>query len=128
LQKSFRSQWSKPLSRVLVLDDEPLIAMMLSDWLGELGHEAVGPAEDAETALALCERGAIDAAILDLSLGTGNSHAVADALAAHGVPFAFATGHGNAPDGPHASVPVLGKPFDFEAVKAMVSRLTGKVT
>jgi CheY-like chemotaxis protein len=112
------------MSRVLVLDDEPLIAMMLEDWLAELGHETVGPARTIPAALALVEEQPLHAAILDLSINGDLSYAVADALAARRVPFAFATGHGAAQlKPPHHKAPVLGKPFDFEAVKAVLGQL-----
>lgn len=113
------------MSRVLVLDDEPLIAMMLEDWLAELGHETVGPARTIAAALALVAEQAPNLAILDLSINGEASYAVADALAAMGVPFVFATGHGAAQlQAPHGGAPIIGKPFDFDAVKAMLAKLT----
>jgi CheY-like chemotaxis protein len=111
------------MSRVLVLDDEPLIAMMLEDWLAELGHAVVGPAHNLPAAAKLVEAGGIDAAFLDLNIGSGNSYAVAEALAAQSVPFAFITGHGGAVQAAFADAPVLAKPFDFEAVKRAIAKL-----
>ncbi len=112
------------MSRVLVLDDEPLIAMMLEDWLTELGHETLGPARTIAAALEFVENGAPEAAILDLSINGEASYAVAEKLAARGIPFAFATGHGAARlQAPYNTAPVLGKPFDFDAVNALVARL-----
>ena len=112
------------MSRVLVLDDEPLIAMMLEDWLSELGHETIGPARTIAAALEFVQNGALDAAILDLSINGERSYAVADALLTLRVPFAFATGHGTAQlQAPYDVAPMLGKPFDFAAVKAIVAKL-----
>jgi len=111
------------MSRILVLDDEPLIAMMLEDWLIELGHQVVGPAHTVANALELTEREAIEAAFLDLNLGAGISYAVADALTAKTVPFAFMTGHGGAVQANYADAPVLAKPFDFEALKRTLGTL-----
>ncbi|MEJ0014010.1 MAG: response regulator [Bauldia sp.] len=114
------------MSRVLVLDDEPLIAMMLEDWLAELGHQTLGPARTIAAALELVENGAPEAAILDLSINGEMSYAVAERLAVRGIPFAFATGHGAARlQAPYDAVPMLGKPFDFAGVKAIVAKLTG---
>lgn len=114
------------MSRVLVLDDEPLIAMMLEDWLSELGHETIGPARTIAAAMEFVQNAAPEAAILDLSIGNERSYAVADALMTAGVPFAFATGHGSAQlQAPYDGAPMLGKPFDFEAVKVVVAKLTG---
>jgi DNA-binding NtrC family response regulator len=115
------------MSRVLVLDDEPLIAMMVEDWLAELGHETVGPARTVAAAIALIEQGGLDAAILDLSVDGEPSYAVAAILAARSVPFAFATGHGTGRlAAPYDSVPMLGKPFDLDGVRAIVARLVGE--
>jgi len=113
------------MSRVLVLDDEPLIAMMIEDWLTELGHTVAGPAHNLASAMQLVEAGGIDAAFLDLTLGDGNSYGVAEALGAQSVPFAFMTGHGGAVQAGFVDAPVLAKPFDFEAVRRTMARLTG---
>ncbi|HVY18751.1 MAG TPA: response regulator [Bauldia sp.] len=114
------------MSRVLVLEDEPLIAMMLEDWLLEIGHEPVGPAATIASALELVQQRSPEVAILDLSINGQTSYVVADLLVERGVPFAFATGHGTAQlSAPHDGAPVLGKPYDFESVKAMMVRLLG---
>ena len=80
--------------RVLVVEDEYLIAIELKRWLQEAGVEVIGPVPDAEQALDLIEdEGAPDAAVLDVNLGVGETvYPVADRLAALGVPFLFATG------------------------------------
>src|SRR5665213_1531012 len=108
------------MPRILLLDDEPLIAMMMADWLTELGCETVGPADTVATALQLIEETGVDGAILDVSLGDGSSFAVAQALRRRGIPFAFATGHGadKLADG-FADTLLLPKPFDFAAVKGV---------
>jgi len=105
------------MSRVLVVEDDPLIAMMLADWLGELDHVVVGPAMTADQALALLDP-APDAAVLDVTLGAGDSCSVAAVLQDRGIPFAFASGHGNAglPAG-FTGVPMLAKPFDFDSIE-----------
>jgi CheY-like chemotaxis protein len=56
------------MARILIVEDEPLIAMMLAEWLVELGHEALGPAETVGDALRLIEETAPSAAILDINL------------------------------------------------------------
>lgn len=81
--------------RVLVLEDEPLISMSLVDALEEAGCVVVGPAYSASQAFDLIANQGIDAAVLDVNLGSGATSApVADALVKLGVPFVFATGHG----------------------------------
>ncbi len=61
------------MARVLVLDDEPLIALLLRDWLEELGHETIGPANTVQSALELIGNEPVEAALLDLSVGGDTS-------------------------------------------------------
>ena len=112
------------MARVLVLEDEPLIAMMMEDWLRELGHQPIGPVESVAEALLLVESIQLDAALLDLVVAGETSHRVADRLRADQVPFAFVTGHGSV-QGPEASrnTPILAKPFDFAAFSEAVAGL-----
>lgn len=113
------------MHRILIVDDEPLIAAMLVDWVQELGCVAVGPATSQGEAHILIQQESPDAAILDVSLGSGDSFALATACREKSVPFAFATGHGrSALPAEFADAPVLGKPFDFQAVKELIEQLT----
>lgn len=110
--------------RLLVLEDELLIAVMVKGWLTELGCETVGPVHTVPAALALIEDGPLDGAILDVTIGGENSFPVADALRHKGIAFALATGR--APDGLPAAyedAPLLAKPYDFAAVRGVVTRL-----
>ena len=83
--------------RILVVEDEMMIAMLVEDMLAELGCSVVGPAHALEAALNLArtEQG-IDAALLDVNLGGQPVFAVADALREKGVPAIFSTGYGDA--------------------------------
>lgn len=112
------------MARVLVVDDEALIAMMLSDLLAEYGHETVGPAYSESQALALVDSTKIDAAILDVTLGDHDCFAVAHALDARGIPFAFATGHGvHAMPDAFREQKTVSKPFDFDMVRRLINDL-----
>jgi two-component SAPR family response regulator len=113
------------MPRILVLEDDVIISLMMEDWLSDLACETVGPANSVAMALELIRSATPDAAILDLSLGTENtSGAVADVLLEKNVPFAFASGYGaSALPARHRSTPVLQKPFVFEDVKRIVDRL-----
>jgi DNA-binding response OmpR family regulator len=76
--------------RILVMEDDGLLAMHISDTLDELGQIVVGPARTVEDALAIMENERIDMALLDVNLGNGEtSYPVADILSRQGVPFAF---------------------------------------
>ena len=111
--------------RILIVEDEPLIAMMLEDFLDALDKQVAGIADSVSAALDLVAGGGIDGAILDVNLRGGEqSWAVADALAAAGVPFLLATGGG---DGSivaaHKGRPVLPKPFTMDGVERALAAL-----
>jgi CheY-like chemotaxis protein len=115
------------MARVLVLEDEPMISMMLQDWLTELNFETVGPAYCVKDALAFIETTCPDAAILDLFVGGDTSYAVAKALRARRLPFAFATGYGDK-GGIVAAFQdeiIVTKPFDFADIKGVLAKLLG---
>ncbi len=113
------------LRRILVVDDEPLIAMILEDWLIELGCEVVGPAHSVDAALSLLDGRKVDGAFLDVTLGTGDSYLVAEALQQRSVPVIFATGHGaESIDSRFKDAGTLSKPFDFAAVQSAISTFT----
>ncbi|WP_207456351.1 response regulator [Azospirillum sp. SYSU D00513] len=106
---------------LLVVEDEPLVAMSIEDTLEEMGVRIVGPAGSVSKALGLVESGGFDAALLDVNLRGERVDAVADRLAAGGIPFVFTTGHGadGLPEN-HRGRPVLPKPFtDSDLVRAL---------
>lgn len=116
-----------PLSgrRVLVIEDEMLVAMLLEDMLADLGCRVVGPAARVDQALALIESaGSLDAAVLDVNLNGQKSYSVADSLVARSLPFAFATGYGPASlmNGYHR-FPLLQKPFKLSQLKDVLLQL-----
>ena len=101
-------------ARVLIVEDDPLVANYLEELLGIEGCIVLGPASRVDEALSLIERERPGAAVLDLNLNGERTIAVAEALAARLVPFVIVTGYGadNVPDErvlQHA--PRLGKPF-----------------
>jgi CheY-like chemotaxis protein len=115
--------------RVLAVEDEALVALLIEDGLHDAGAEVVGPAASVGEALRLIETAAADgglnAAVLDISLAGETVGPVADRLAALGVPFLFATGYGEGCDtGGHAAAPVLHKPFDLHKLVVAVETLT----
>jgi CheY-like chemotaxis protein len=80
--------------RVLIVEDEMLVAMNIEDMLLDLGHEVAGLASRLTPALALAAEAEIDAAVLDVNLAGEQSFPVADLLDKRGIPFLFATGYG----------------------------------
>ena len=111
------------MTRILVIEDEPLIAFLLVDWLRELGYEPTGPASTVAKALDLIVSSTPHAAIVDVSLNGESCHPVAEALRERDIPFVFATGHAEALGAPYAGTPILPKPFDFQAVKEALAGL-----
>jgi CheY-like chemotaxis protein len=111
------------MANILVVDDEPIIAMTMSDWLADLGHNVLGPAADCASAAAFAEQD-LDAAILDVSLGTQTTTGIARRLVERGVPFAVASGHdAQTMDPAFASGLPMPKPFGFEAFRRVVERM-----
>lgn len=98
--------------RVLVVEDEAVIVMLLEDMLMALGYEVVSVAARVDEAMQAVERDGFDLAILDLNLDGQPTFPVAARLAERGRPFIFATGYGRSGvTGPFEDVPVLQKPF-----------------
>lgn len=112
--------------RVLVVEDEPLIAMLLEDMLLDMGASVAGVADTVAAALeqVAAADGSLDAAVLDMNLRGRPVDPVADLLAERGVPFVFASGYGaDAASGRHSAVPVLAKPFRREALEVALRSL-----
>ena len=115
---------NEPLS-VLIVEDEPLIAMMLEDFIDALGHKVAGTADNVASALARVGDTPFDMAILDVHLRGGEpSWPVADALADRGTAFVVATGGLiDPPPTRHAGVPTLPKPFTMDRVESALEAL-----
>jgi PAS domain S-box-containing protein len=104
--------------RVLVVEDEALVATMLREQLAALGYSVLGPAASVAAALALIQEQHPDVAVLDLNLGGELAYPAADLLAARGVPFVFITGYDGATvERRYAGVPVLAKPLDPQLLR-----------
>ena len=90
-----------PTFRVFVVEDEPLIAMVVEDSIELLGYEVIGPFAQHDEALAIATAGGFDCAILDVNIRGGNSYDVADVLLSRGCPFVMATGYSDWSIPPH---------------------------
>ena len=97
--------------RILVVEDEALIAVMVEDMLVEMGGEVVGPAATIDDALALSREEMLDAAVLDVNVRGRRIDPVAEALMARGVPVLFATGYGEVRLASGAPATVIDKPY-----------------
>jgi len=109
---------------VLVVEDEMLILMMIEDMLSDLGCANVITAGSVDQALGRMDAHMPDVAMLDSNLGGNSSAPIADALAARGVPFFFATGQeSGGTSHAHPDRPVLKKPFNFEDLEGCFRRV-----
>lgn len=115
--------------RTLIVEDESLLVMVLEDLLPELGYTVAATADTVDAALLALDTREIDLAILDVNLGGTESFPVADALAARGIPFLFATGYGamGLPEC-YADTLVLQKPYGQRDLEAALATLPVRQT
>ena len=113
--------------RVLIVEDEALVAMLLEDMLEDMGCKLVGSASTVAQALETARAAEIDVAILDMNLGGKPVLPVAEVLASRGKPFIFATGYGES-GVPEAwrDRPTLQKPFSMNDVEAALKTAVAK--
>ena len=114
--------------RILIVEDETLIAMMVEDFLVDLGWNVVGVAGSLDQAVAMVRDADIDAALLDVNLSGQRSYAAADILRERGIPFVFASGYGEASlEARFQEVPTLNKPLQPDDLNdALLQAMTGR--
>jgi CheY-like chemotaxis protein len=113
--------------RVLVVEDEPMIRMLVEDMLADLGHTVAGQAGAIDEAVTLAKQADFDVALLDVNLNNQPITPVVEVLVARGVPFVFASGYGQrgVPEAYRAS-PTLQKPFQADALAQAIDAATAK--
>lgn len=111
-------------TRVMIVEDESMLMMLLEDLLPEMGYEVAATAGTVDDALAALDAADIGLAVVDVNLGGVESFPVADALSARGIPFLFTTGYGalGLPDR-YAGAHVLQKPFRKQDLEAALGKL-----
>ena len=115
---------AKTAPRILVVEDEYLIRMLLEDMLADLGYEIAAACGTVAEASELAATAEFDLAILDVNLDGQEIYPVADILAKRGKPFAFVSGYGEGGlSAPYRGRPALQKPFQAEQLKATLARL-----
>ncbi len=115
---------STAMRRILVVEDEYLIRMLLEDMLAEIGYEVAAAVGTVAEAKAVAEAGDFDVAILDVNLDGEEIYPVAEILAQRGLPFVFVTGYGERSLAePYGNRPALQKPFQSEQLKNTLADL-----
>jgi CheY-like chemotaxis protein len=109
--------------RVLIVEDEMVVAMLVEDMICELGYEVAGVVSRVDEAMKLVDSGKFDFAVLDVHLNGRLIFPFADALAKRSIPYMFATGYGERGIPPeHSNRPVLQKPFRAEDLQRALAR------
>ena len=110
--------------RILVVEDEMMIAMMLEDWLADLGYAVAGPHAHLRPAIEAARQENVAAAVLDVNIDGEVVYGVAEVLAARDIPFVFASGYGAAAlTAPWIDRPSLSKPFTRGDLAKSLARL-----
>ena len=111
---------------ILVVEDEPLIAMMLEDFLETLGHNIAASCDNLSDALDKAEMDGFDVAILDVNLKGESVWPVAEQLSQRGIPFVIASGgHVEPPPASFADAPLLEKPYTIDRIAPVLEQATG---
>jgi CheY-like chemotaxis protein len=108
--------------RILLVEDEFIVAAMAEDMLTELGATVIGPANTIAMGLSLAETDTIDAAVLDVNMGGDRIDPVAEMLSARSIPIVFATGYGDGALGRAHEALILDKPYTQEQLANALAR------
>jgi CheY-like chemotaxis protein len=106
--------------RILVVEDEPLLAMASADLLADSGCTVAGPASSVKQGMRLLEQEAIDGAILDINLRGEMVFPLADALAERSIPFVYVTGYGKLLRACNHGRPILQKPYSNQQLLKII--------
>jgi CheY-like chemotaxis protein len=113
-------------ARVLIVEDDAIIAMMVEDMLTDLGCEIVGTAARLDAAVEKAKTLTLDLAMLDVNLDGAETFPVAEILSQRGVPFVFATGYGaHVTAGRFQDAPTLQKPYESRSLEQALTRALG---
>lgn len=112
--------------KILIVEDESLVAMMIEDLLTDLGHEVVGVAGRLQQGIELAGQLAIDFAVVDLNLNGERTFPIAEVLRSRGIPLIFATGYGaGGLSDEWRGTPVVQKPFQPHELENALAKALG---
>jgi CheY-like chemotaxis protein len=110
-------------NRILVVEDEALVAIAIREALEEQGYSVIGPCNRITDAMVALRHNRVDAAVLDVNLGDDSVYPLADTLVAESIPFIFVTGYGAEElDRRFMTVPILQKPIERQALQAIFTQ------
>jgi len=114
--------------RILVIEDEPFVALMIEEMIQELGYRVSGTAHTIAMATREFVKRDYDAVLLDINIGGRFHIEFADRLMGQRIPFAFVTGYDYLVDPRHEAAPVLQKPFVLDDLRIALEGLVGPAT
>ena len=110
-------------ARILVVEEEPIVAIMLDDALSDFGYHVLGPVENLRAALCLAATEHIDAAVVDSNIDGQIANAVVDKLVEREIPFVFINAHSRTFSSPYCAAPLLQNPFTIDDLHLTIMRL-----
>ena len=110
-------------ARILVVEEEPIVAIMLDDALNEAGYHVLGPVENLKAAIHLAATESIDAAVVDTNIDGQIAEGVTDKLMERGIPFVFIDSHARLINLRYSEIGQLQKPFTIENLHLTITRL-----
>ena len=119
---------AQPVAKLLVVEDDAMIGMLLADMLCELGYTVAAEAASIDEALEAARKTDFDLAILDADLQGRSVSPVADALVARDIRFVFLTGYGDHGLPAYRDRPTLNKPFQIDALKRVCKSALGQAS
>jgi DNA-binding response OmpR family regulator len=116
-------RFARSQPRVLVVEDDSMIAAALSEDLREFGFVVIGPARSLAAAVAIASTSELDCALIDVALGGESALAVAQLLTERRIPFLFMTGDSECLERTFKEVPALLKPFTVKELRIALQRI-----
>lgn len=107
--------------RILLVEDEAIIAAMVEDMLTQLGAHVVGPASSISAGLSLADTEVVDAAVLDVNIRSNRIDPIVDLMRTRHIPFVFATGYGASAAAVTGREPVIEKPYTMEKLESALA-------
>ncbi len=118
--------------RILVVEDEAIVAMMLEEMLRDLGCDVIGPAMTVSEALAAVAENALDLAILDVNVSREPVYPVAELLRSRNIPVIFSTGYGadeqRSRYSQYHDCAILSKPYDSDDLERMLRKVFNRTS